>query len=253
LFSSFQIKSGNEAQNQKPKGVGRITPRHIMMAIKKDEEIDRLLENVTISNSGVIPHIHEGLLKHKNATKTSKVGQKRTQETVDGANGADKSTKPTTSKGKKASGGSKAKSGGSGSEKEREEEAGQSGAGGDGDESGDGYPEDRDDDDQNKKGQSKTDDNNEEKESEENEEESESEEQSVADTKRMQEETVNGLVDHAPLSQASTVPVSEDESVEKVSTKSRSRSRGTYIFYIYKKMTCLSDRIDESINQIKTF
>jgi len=37
----------------------RIVPRHIMLAIRNDEELNKLLSDVTISNSGVIPYIAE--------------------------------------------------------------------------------------------------------------------------------------------------------------------------------------------------
>lgn len=44
----------------------RITPRHIMFAIRKDGELDALLKNVTLSNSGVVPHVHSFLLNVRN-------------------------------------------------------------------------------------------------------------------------------------------------------------------------------------------
>uniref|UniRef100_A0A914EKF7 Histone H2A n=1 Tax=Acrobeloides nanus TaxID=290746 RepID=A0A914EKF7_9BILA len=40
----------------------RISPRHLMLAIKGDEELD-LLVSGTISGGGVIPHIHRVLLE----------------------------------------------------------------------------------------------------------------------------------------------------------------------------------------------
>jgi len=40
----------------------RIVPRHIMLAIKNDEELNKLLANVHISNGGVVPHINQALL-----------------------------------------------------------------------------------------------------------------------------------------------------------------------------------------------
>lgn len=40
----------------------RISPRHITMAIKKDEELDELLKGVTIAQGGVMPNINPVLL-----------------------------------------------------------------------------------------------------------------------------------------------------------------------------------------------
>lgn len=40
----------------------RISPRHITMAIRKDEELNELLKDVTIAQGGVMPHINPVLL-----------------------------------------------------------------------------------------------------------------------------------------------------------------------------------------------
>jgi len=48
----------------------RIAPRHILLAVKNDEELNRLLAGVTISEGGVIPNIHASLVPKK--TKTPK-------------------------------------------------------------------------------------------------------------------------------------------------------------------------------------
>ena len=53
----------------------RIAPRHIMLAIRNDEELNKLLSDVTISHSGVVPKIHEVLLPpqhEKEGTKKEK-------------------------------------------------------------------------------------------------------------------------------------------------------------------------------------
>ena len=42
-----------------------ISPRHLQLAIRNDEELDRLLDNVTIASGGVIPHIIALLLPKK--------------------------------------------------------------------------------------------------------------------------------------------------------------------------------------------
>ncbi|KAL9677239.1 hypothetical protein QQ045_005467 [Rhodiola kirilowii] len=43
----------------------RIVPRHIQLAVRNDEELSKLLGNVTIANGGVLPNIHQHLLPTK--------------------------------------------------------------------------------------------------------------------------------------------------------------------------------------------
>merc|ERR1711988_1229797 len=54
--------AGNAAKdNKKP----RIVPRHIQLAIRNDEELNRLLSSTTIAAGGVLPNIHVYLLPPK--------------------------------------------------------------------------------------------------------------------------------------------------------------------------------------------
>lgn len=59
--------AGNASRDNKKL---RIAPRHILLAVKNDEELNKLLAGVTISEGGVIPNIQASLLPKK--TKMSK-------------------------------------------------------------------------------------------------------------------------------------------------------------------------------------
>uniref|UniRef100_A0A6B2LRA6 Histone H2A n=1 Tax=Arcella intermedia TaxID=1963864 RepID=A0A6B2LRA6_9EUKA len=54
--------AGNASRDNKK---ARIVPRHIMLAVRNDEELHRLLHDVHILSGGVIPHIHSSLLPPK--------------------------------------------------------------------------------------------------------------------------------------------------------------------------------------------
>ncbi|XP_075970110.1 histone H2A-like isoform X2 [Anticarsia gemmatalis] len=43
----------------------RISPRHILLAVRNDDELNKMLDGVVISQGGVIPHIEQQLLPKK--------------------------------------------------------------------------------------------------------------------------------------------------------------------------------------------
>lgn len=51
--------AGNAARDNKK---SRIVPRHVQLAVRNDEELNKLFGNVTIANGGVLPNIHNVLL-----------------------------------------------------------------------------------------------------------------------------------------------------------------------------------------------
>ena len=54
--------AGNAARDNKKT---RIVPRHIQLAVRNDEELNKLLNSVTIASGGVLPNIHVALLPRK--------------------------------------------------------------------------------------------------------------------------------------------------------------------------------------------
>jgi histone H2A len=54
--------AGNAAADNKR---SRILPRHIQLAVRNDEELNRLFGGVTIAQGGVLPNIHSVLLPKK--------------------------------------------------------------------------------------------------------------------------------------------------------------------------------------------
>ena len=51
--------AGNAARDNKKT---RIVPRHIQLAVRNDEELNKLFGNVTIAQGGVLPNIHSVLI-----------------------------------------------------------------------------------------------------------------------------------------------------------------------------------------------
>ena len=58
--------AGNAARDNKKT---RIVPRHIQLAVRNDEELNKLMGGVTIAAGGVLPNVHAVLLPKKAAKK----------------------------------------------------------------------------------------------------------------------------------------------------------------------------------------
>ena len=54
--------AGNAAKDNKK---SRIVPSHVQLAVRNDEELNKLLGGVTIAGGGVLPNIHAVLLPKK--------------------------------------------------------------------------------------------------------------------------------------------------------------------------------------------
>lgn len=61
--------AGNAAKDNKKL---RITPRHIQLAVRNDDELNKFFGNAVIASGGVLPNIHPVLLPTKKKNKKSK-------------------------------------------------------------------------------------------------------------------------------------------------------------------------------------
>jgi P pilus assembly chaperone PapD len=60
--------AGNAARDNKKT---RIVPRHLQLAIRNDEELNKLLSGVTIAQGGVLPNIQAVLLPKKSGAQAA--------------------------------------------------------------------------------------------------------------------------------------------------------------------------------------
>ncbi|KAE8704974.1 Histone H2A [Hibiscus syriacus] len=61
--------AGNATRDNKK---NRIIPRHLLLAVRNDEELGKLLAGVTIAHGGVLPNINPVLLPKKTENASSK-------------------------------------------------------------------------------------------------------------------------------------------------------------------------------------
>ena len=71
--------AGNAARDNKKT---RIVPRHIQLAVRNDEELNKLLGSVTIASGGVLPNIHATLLPKK-VRRTASLFQRKLRGAMD--------------------------------------------------------------------------------------------------------------------------------------------------------------------------
>ncbi len=65
--------AGNAARDNKK---SRIVPRHIQLAVRNDEELNKLFGGVTIAQGGVLPNIHAVLVPKSKETKAAPAAKK---------------------------------------------------------------------------------------------------------------------------------------------------------------------------------
>ena len=71
--------AGNAARDNKKR---RVLPRHIQLAVRNDEELNKLLGKVTIASGGVLPNIHSVLLPPKPASSATEKPKSDSKKTI---------------------------------------------------------------------------------------------------------------------------------------------------------------------------
>ena len=69
--------AGNAARDNKKT---RIIPRHLQLAVRNDEELNKLLAGITIAQGGVLPNIQAVLLPKKSAKSAKAKSSSQSQE-----------------------------------------------------------------------------------------------------------------------------------------------------------------------------
>ena len=69
--------AGNAARDNKK---NRIIPRHIQLAVRNDEELNKLFGGVTIASGGVLPNIHQVLLPKVSAKEPKEKSEKASKK-----------------------------------------------------------------------------------------------------------------------------------------------------------------------------
>ena len=76
-------KEKNKDKEKKGKEAGtRISPRHIQLAVRNDEELNKLFGGVTIASGGVLPNIHSVLAPKKKEEDEGKADAKKSPKKV---------------------------------------------------------------------------------------------------------------------------------------------------------------------------
>ncbi|OWA54131.1 putative Histone H2AX [Hypsibius exemplaris] len=66
-WSTSRLKCWSWGKRARDNKKSRIIPRHLQLAIRNDEELNKLLSGVTIAQGGVLPNIAPTLLPKKSA------------------------------------------------------------------------------------------------------------------------------------------------------------------------------------------
>ncbi|CAN1329355.1 Histone H2A.1 [Linum perenne] len=72
------LAAENAARDNKK---NRIIPRHVLLAIRNDEELGKLLAGVTIAHGGVLPNINPVLLPKKSEKAAKEPAEKKARAT----------------------------------------------------------------------------------------------------------------------------------------------------------------------------